>query len=65
MIPAVLSCVFVLYLYRTLGEENSGSKSIVDADSNDSGDVGLLSEQLASLNSRMDKLIQRSKGGQA
>lgn len=62
MIPAILSCVFVLYLYRTLDAENS-SDTAAASNSQSSSQISLLHEQLASLRTRLEKLTQAPKGG--
>lgn len=48
MIPAILSCVFVLYLYRMLNEPESSGTEEVSGDS--------LSAKLENLQARLDSI---------
>ncbi len=59
MIPAILSCVFVVYLYQKLHSESLGA----NAKSNSSiGSAGLTESRLANIESRLELLTKRSKG---
>lgn len=66
MIPAVLSCLFVLYLYRTLNSPDqppspnqpdwAGSHDPSPSARGGSTDIRAMSARLASLQARVDKL---------
>lgn len=57
MIPAVLSAVFVLYLYRTLNAPDSSDAEVVSG-----GDVAdQLASRIASLQARLDELAEKAE----
>ena len=68
MIPAILSCVFVLYLYRTLNAVESdlpdatGQAISSEGHSPMDNQLAALAQQVESLNARLQSLIQRSGG---
>jgi hypothetical protein len=62
MIPAILSCIFVLYLYRTLDAANSESDPASKVDPQSNVNLATLSKELASLQSRLQSLASESKG---
>lgn len=54
MIPAVLSCLFVLYLYRILNTPDDGSASLANAE--DEASVDVVSQRLGELQARLDRV---------
>ncbi len=59
MIPAILSCVFVVYLYQKLHSESLGANTTSDSSI---GSEGLTESRLATIQSRLEQLTKRSKG---
>ena len=57
MIPAILSCVFVIYLYFTLNTEDSGQDS-GDEQALNGLDIGAMTKRLANLEQRLERVIQ-------
>lgn len=63
MIPAVLSCIFVLYLYRTLNAPDASDDSPSAADSTPD-EFGGLVRRLTTLQQQLDNLSgNESRGG--
>ena len=60
MIPAVLSCVFVIYLYHTLNQPSAGTNP-TSVSSNEQQQA--LVAKLASLQTRLDALGRASQMG--
>ncbi len=60
MIPALLSCVFVLYLYRTLNSPGAGE--LAGDDSRSATNVAGLESRLDALESRIERL-SKARGG--
>ncbi|SMP42614.1 hypothetical protein SAMN06265222_101811 [Neorhodopirellula lusitana] len=62
MIPALLSCLFVLYLYRTLNAPESDAADSTDAADGAVSGHSELSEQLSGLQSRIDAIASELSG---
>ncbi len=62
MIPAILSCIFVVYLYHTLNESPHSPESFVE---NDASNLSLeeLTERLRILQSRIEQLDAHHNNG--
>ncbi|WP_230779753.1 hypothetical protein [Roseiconus lacunae] len=65
MIPAILSCVFVIYLYRMLQQPSGASEPRADDSSQQYVSEQQVSERLAALQRRVDRLGDHDRGGQA
>ena len=52
MIPAILSCVFVLYLYRTLNPPDAESDGLLQSDP---------TARLNEIQNRLDRLVSKSQ----
>ena len=61
MIPAILSCVFVIYLYQSLNADPA--KQVEQA--GDKDPLRELSNRVASLNERLSKLTATSEPGRS
>jgi len=63
MIPALLSAVFVIYLYHELnqGESSEGSSGTTPA--GDADDVAALTARVAALRERLQRLIDEAPPG--
>ncbi len=59
MIPAVLTCLFVIYLYRTLNAEQSPTGSSGAEPACSIGDLSTVTKRLASLEERLRQLAPR------
>lgn len=59
MIPAILSCIFVIYLYRTLNE-----KAVPEASESSGPTLRSLNAKVDALQTRLSHLVEtnRSKG---
>ena len=66
MIPALLSCLFVFYLYRTLNETNGdgGSDEISKSTSTGQSEMKALERELALLRRRLQTLVAAQTGGE-
>lgn len=62
MIPAILSCVFVLYLYRTLDAANSDEASVNESDLTSDGNAAELTKELKSIHLRLERIASQTKG---
>lgn len=65
MIPAILSCLFVLYLYRTLNsqssiENNEDSNSMMNTEA----DVNDLVVRLQAVSNRLHRMSESKHGGE-
>ena len=60
MIPAILSCLFVLYLYRTL---NTPDDATASATTGQSEDVAALKNRLTAIQLRLDQLTTDANSG--
>ena len=60
MIPAILSCLFVLYLYRTL---NAPDEATALASPQQSDDHAGLATRLTAIQSRLDQLTTDANSG--
>ncbi len=54
MIPALLSCVFVAYLYFSLNASSSDATSAINADSNPS-------ERFKALETRLQRILEKTQ----
>ncbi|HBE71504.1 MAG TPA: hypothetical protein DDW52_25440 [Planctomycetaceae bacterium] len=63
MIPAVLSCVFVFYLYRTLNAPASEADSAGESSPSSESNLDGLKKDLENLRSRLEGLSVQNKGG--
>ena len=55
MIPAILSAVFVVYLYKTLNQPSASDMAASSGPSDDS-DVRIIAARLRDLQARIDRL---------
>ena len=55
MIPAILSAVFVVYLYKTLNQPSASDMAASSVPSDDS-DVRIIAARLRDLQARIDRL---------
>ncbi|MCR9293475.1 MAG: hypothetical protein NXI32_12200 [bacterium] len=62
MIPAVLSCVFVLYLYRTLNEPAQEASNSQTA--NSVNETVELTSRLEALQQRVERLVESRQRGE-
>ncbi len=62
MIPAILSCIFVIYLYRTLNAANSNEASADGSNPPSDGGIADLSDELKSLHSRLERIASQTQG---
>ena len=62
MIPAILSAVFVVYLYRTLNQPSASDLPASSATSDDS-DAQVIAARLRDLQSRIDRLAATTNDG--
>ena len=56
MIPALLSCLFVLYLYRTLNEPDTIEQQTGLSASESQSEIDALERQLVDLRQRLERL---------
>jgi hypothetical protein len=60
MIPAILSCIFVIYLYRELNAVESAGGSASDAAGDRDDDLAALTSRVRSLENRLQQLVQNA-----
>ena len=58
MIPAIASCIFVIYLYRTLNEDSAAKSTSVQGSSGPQD----LARRLSALDARLRALVDNGKG---
>jgi hypothetical protein len=63
MIPAILSCVYVIYLYHTLNQPTEPKSTTSSASSLTNEPVDALLTRLNSLQVKLDQLVIDSKSG--
>ena len=63
MIPAILSCLFVIYMYRALNCSESESSSSSGAASPDTNSISELIDRLSGLHKRLDALSRNDQKG--
>ncbi|MEZ6035519.1 MAG: hypothetical protein R3C17_20680 [Planctomycetaceae bacterium] len=62
MIPAILSAVFVIYLYKTLSQPSASDTAASFATSDD-GNVQAIAARLSALQARIDRLATTINDG--
>lgn len=63
MIPAILSCLFVIYMYRTLNCSESEPSSSSGEPSPDASSISELIDRLSGLHKRLDALSRNDQRG--
>ena len=63
MIPAILSCVFVIYLYHSLNGDSQKSNRSIEPASNSKDPLQSLVERLDGLQKRLNALSENDKAG--
>jgi hypothetical protein len=63
MIPAVLSCLFVIYLYRTLNQPDAAAPGFATGADGDQDVLNDIAARLAALETRLRKLAERRPPG--
>jgi hypothetical protein len=63
LIPAILSCVFVIYLYQSLNKNHQGPMSSSHASATASDAVRSMIDRLEAMQQRLDSLSSQNKKG--
>lgn len=63
MIPAILSAVFVIYLYHDLNRGDSPAGSSSTSSAGDVDDVAALTARVAALRERLQRLVDQALPG--
>jgi hypothetical protein len=63
MIPALLSAVFVIYLYRELNRADSPEDRSPTNSAGDADDVAALTARVAALRERLERLVDQAPSG--